>query len=123
MQSDPCNLVARSLNDLQPIYSVLLLSVLSDILLIDTIRYNTTNRYKGTIAMDDMITISARLPKQVVTWLRKSAAIATIEQDKRVSMNSLIVETLTKAMEADRRMVTRFIGSGKAIEAETNGID
>ena len=73
--------------------------------------------------MDDMITISARLPKQVVTWLRKSAAIATIEQDKRVSMNSLIVETLTKAMEADRRMVTRFIGSGKAIEAETNGID
>ena len=70
--------------------------------------------------MDDMITMSVRLPKEVVTWLRKSSAMATIEQDKRVSMNSLIVEILAKAMEADRRILTRFAGSGRKIEAEND---
>jgi len=73
--------------------------------------------------MDDMITMSLRLPKQVVTWLRKSSAMATIEQDKRVSMNSLIIQILTSAMEADRRIMTRFAGSGKKIEAEKEGND
>ncbi|MGD8915160.1 MAG: hypothetical protein PVH35_01090 [Syntrophobacterales bacterium] len=73
--------------------------------------------------MDDMITISVRLPRQVVTWLRKSAALATIEQDKRVSMNSLIVEILAKEMETDRRILTRFVGSGKQIGAEKDGND
>ena len=62
--------------------------------------------------------MSVRLPKEVVTWLRKSSAMATIEQDKRVSMNSLIIEILAKAMEADRRILTRFAGSGRQIEAE-----
>jgi len=70
--------------------------------------------------MDDMITTSVRLPKEVVTWLRKSSAMATIEQDKRVSINSLIVEILAKAMEADRRILTRFAGSGRKIEAEND---
>ena len=55
--------------------------------------------------------------------LRKSAALATIEQDKRVSMNSLIVEILARAMETDRRIVTRFVGSGKKIGAEKEGND
>ena len=73
--------------------------------------------------MDDMITMSMRLPRQVVTWLRKSAALETIEQDKRVSMNSLIVEILAKAMETDRRIVTRFVGSGKQIGIEKDGND
>jgi len=70
--------------------------------------------------MDDMITTSVRLPKEVVTWLRKSSAMATIEQDKRVSINSLIIEILAKAMEADRRILTRFAGSGRKIEAEND---
>ena len=99
------------------------LSVLLDILSFDTNKYNTTNNYKGVISMDDMITMSMRLPRQVVTWLRKSAALATIEQDKRVSMNSLIVEILARAMETDRRIVTRFVGSGKKIGAEKEGND
>jgi len=73
--------------------------------------------------MDDMVTMSVRLPKQVVTWLRKSSAMATIEQDKRVSMNSLIIQILTRAMEADRRIVTRFVGSGKKIENQKEGND
>jgi predicted nuclease of predicted toxin-antitoxin system len=70
--------------------------------------------------MNDMITMSVRLPKEVVTWLRKSAAMETIEHDKRVSMNSLIVEILAKAMEADRRILTRFAGSGKKIDGEND---
>ena len=64
--------------------------------------------------MNDMVTMSLRLPKQVVTWLRKRAALETIEKDKRVSMNGLIVEILTQAMEGDRRMMTRFVGSTKS---------
>jgi hypothetical protein len=67
-----------------------------------------------------MITTSVRLPKEVVTWLRKSSAMATIEQDKRVSINSLIIEILAKAMEVDRRILTRFAGSGRKIEAEND---
>ena len=69
--------------------------------------------------MEDMVVMSIRLPKPLVTWLRKRAALETIEQDKRVSMNSLIVELLTKAMKSDRRMFTRFTGSGNRIEVDT----
>ena len=65
--------------------------------------------------MDKMVTMSVRLPKQVVTWLRKTAAVETIELDKRVSMNSLLIDILTKAMNADRRVITRYAGSGSAM--------
>ena len=68
--------------------------------------------------MNNMVAMSLRLPKQVVTWLRKRAALETIEKDKRVSMNGLIVEILTQTMEADRRMVTRFVGSNKSPESD-----
>lgn len=65
--------------------------------------------------MNKMVTMSVRLPKQVVTWLRKTAAVETIELDKRVSMNSLLIDILTKAMNADRRVITRYAGSGSAM--------
>lgn len=65
--------------------------------------------------MDEMVTMSVRLPKQVVTWLRKTAAVETIEQDKRVSMNRLLIDIITKAMTADRRVITRYAGSGSAM--------
>jgi hypothetical protein len=67
--------------------------------------------------MNEMVTMSVRLPKQVVTWLRKTAAVETIEQDKRVSMNSLLIDILTKAMNADRRVITRYAGSGSEMNA------
>lgn len=67
--------------------------------------------------MNKIVTMSVRLPKQVVTWLRKTAAVETIEQDKRVSMNSLLIDILTKAMNADRRVITRYAGSGSAMNA------
>jgi hypothetical protein len=71
--------------------------------------------------MDEMVTMSVRLPKQVVTWLRKTAAVETIEQDKRVSMNSLLIDVLTKAMNADRRVITRYAGSGSAMNTRREG--
>jgi hypothetical protein len=73
----------------------------------------------GVIPMDYMVTMSVRLPKQVVTWLRKRAALETIEKDERVSMNGLIVEILTQTMEADRRMMTRFVGSAKSLKTDS----
>lgn len=97
---------------------ILHLSVLLNTLSYDTNRYNTTNKHKSITGMDDMITMSVRLPKKGVIWLRKGSAMATIEQHKRVSMNSLISQILTRAMEADRRLATRFVGSGKKIEAQ-----
>jgi len=69
--------------------------------------------------MDNMVTISVRLPKQLVTYLRKRSALQTIEQDKRVSMNGLIVEILARAMEGDRRMMTRFAGSSKSLKLDS----
>ena len=68
--------------------------------------------------MEDMVVMSVRLPKPLVTWLRKRAALETIEQDKRVSMNSLLIEIITQAMQGDRRMVTRFSGSGNRVEVD-----
>ena len=71
--------------------------------------------------MDNMVTMSVRLPKQVITWLRKTAAVETIEQDKRVSMNSLLIDILTRAMNADRRVITRYVGSGSAMNTRREG--
>ena len=74
--------------------------------------------YGGLLPMENMVVMSVRLPKPLVTWLRKRAAVETIEQDKRVSMNSLLIEIITQAMQSDRRMVTRFAGSGNRVEVD-----
>lgn len=44
-----------------------------------------------------------RLPDDLDRWIRKKAATETIKQNKRVSMNSLVVEILTRAMEAEKK--------------------
>ena len=44
-----------------------------------------------------------RLPDELDRWIRKKAAGETIKQNKRVSMNSLVVEILTKAMEVEKK--------------------
>jgi hypothetical protein len=44
-----------------------------------------------------------RLPDDLGRWIRKKAAKETIKQNKRVSMNSLVVEILRKAMEAEKK--------------------
>jgi hypothetical protein len=44
-----------------------------------------------------------RLPDELDRWIRKKAAEETIKQNKRVSMNSLVVEILTKEMEAEKK--------------------
>ena len=52
--------------------------------------------------MKETVVMSVRLPEEVVTWLRRRAAEETIERNKRVSMNGLIVEILAKAMRTER---------------------
>jgi hypothetical protein len=44
-----------------------------------------------------------RLPDELDRWIRKKAAVETIKQNKRVSMNSLVVEILTTAMKAEKK--------------------
>ena len=44
-----------------------------------------------------------RVPEDILTWLREKAALGTIKADRRVSMNTLALEILTKAMEADKK--------------------
>jgi len=44
-----------------------------------------------------------RLPDDLDRWIRKKAANETIKQNKRVSMNSLVVKILAKAMEAEKK--------------------
>ena len=45
-----------------------------------------------------------RIPEEVYDWIREKAARETIKQKKNVSMNTVAVETLTKAMKADKKM-------------------
>ena len=44
-----------------------------------------------------------RMPEEILDWLRDKAARETIRTKKNVSMNTVAVEVLTKAMEADRK--------------------
>lgn len=44
-----------------------------------------------------------RMPEEVYEWLMEKAARETISRKKKVSMNALTVEILTKAMKADRK--------------------
>ncbi len=39
-----------------------------------------------------------RMPEEVLDWIREKAAMETIKQKKQVSMNTVVVEILTKAM-------------------------
>ena len=44
-----------------------------------------------------------RIPQEVFDWIREKAARETIRRNDRVSMNTLAIEILTKAMKADRK--------------------
>jgi len=44
-----------------------------------------------------------RMPEELMEWLREKAARETIRQKKSVSMNTLAVEILMKAMKADKK--------------------
>ena len=44
-----------------------------------------------------------RFPEELFEWIRVRAAERTIEEKRNVSMNALVVEILTKAMEQDRK--------------------
>ena len=44
-----------------------------------------------------------RMPDELLEWIRERAAMESIKRKKNVSMNTVAVEVLTKAMEADRK--------------------
>ena len=44
-----------------------------------------------------------RIPDEVLDWVREKAANETIKQKKSISMNTVAIETLTKAMKADKK--------------------
>ena len=46
---------------------------------------------------------TVRMPDEVLEWIRERAAMESIKRKKNVSMNSYIVEVLTKLMEKDRK--------------------
>jgi|GEM_PF-1952796 len=52
---------------------------------------------------DSVTVMSIRMPDEVATWLRQKAAKGTVKQNKQVSINSLVVAILTKAMKADKK--------------------
>jgi len=43
-----------------------------------------------------------RMPIEIIDWLREKAARETIKRKKIISMNTLAVEILSKAMKTDR---------------------
>jgi plasmid stability protein len=44
-----------------------------------------------------------RFPDELFEWIRVRAAERTIAEKRSVSMNALVVDVLTKAMEQDRK--------------------
>jgi len=44
-----------------------------------------------------------RMPDEVLDWLREKAARETIKQNRNVSMNTVAIDILMKAMKADRK--------------------
>lgn len=44
-----------------------------------------------------------RMPDELLDWIREKAARETIKRKKQVSMNTLVVEILTRSMKADRK--------------------
>jgi len=50
-----------------------------------------------------MKSVTIRMPDEVSTWLRNKAARETIKKNRFVSANSIAIEVLTKAMQADQK--------------------
>lgn len=50
-----------------------------------------------------MKVLTIRMSEEVVEWIREKAARETIKRKKSISMNTLAVEILTKAMKADKK--------------------
>ena len=48
-----------------------------------------------------------RMPDEILDWLREKAAMESIKQKKNVSMNTIAVEVLTKAMEKNKKKKRR----------------
>ena len=46
---------------------------------------------------------SIRMPEELLEWLREKAALDTIEKKRNVSINAVMVEILSGAMEADKK--------------------
>ena len=46
---------------------------------------------------------SIRMPKELLEWLREKAALETIKRKRNVSINAIMVEILSGAMEADKK--------------------
>jgi len=46
---------------------------------------------------------SIRMPEELLEWLREKAALDTIEKKRNVSINAIMVEILSGAMEADKK--------------------
>ncbi len=47
--------------------------------------------------------MTMRMHDNVLEWLREAAAKETIKRKRHVSMNTLAVDVLTEAMEADKK--------------------
>jgi hypothetical protein len=52
---------------------------------------------------EKMKTTNLRLPEELLNWTREKAARETIERGERVSINTVIVELIRQAKEADHR--------------------
>jgi len=50
-----------------------------------------------------MKAVAIRFPEEMHEWLRRKAASETIKRNARVSMNSYVLELVTRDMEADAR--------------------
>jgi glutamyl-tRNA reductase len=63
--------------------------------------YSVFNRSRGEV--EPMKQWTFRMSEELMEWLREKAARETIRQKKSVSMNTVAVEILTKAMKADKK--------------------
>jgi hypothetical protein len=50
-----------------------------------------------------MKVMTIRMPIELLEWIRQKAARETIKRKRSVSMNTMAVEIITKAMKADRK--------------------
>ena len=46
---------------------------------------------------------SIRMPDELLEWLREKAAMESIKRKRNVSINTVMVEILTKAKESDKK--------------------
>lgn len=46
---------------------------------------------------------TVRLPEEILDWIRENAAMETIRQKQTVSMNTVMIEILTKVKESEER--------------------